>query len=93
MTEIKSIIKRDGRLENFDTEKIKRSIKNSAKDCNIDLNNSDVDYIYKVINNRIICFIQSNNRHILSSIEIRSFIIESLKICGFNKISEEYRKI
>lgn len=84
------IIKKDGRLENFDIDKLITSIKNTFSDCNELLNQSDINYIRNTFNSKLTNFIRRNPDRQISSLEIKMFLFESLRECGFNDIAKKY---
>lgn len=84
------IIKKDGSLENFDINKLITSIKSAFSDCGKILNESDINYIRKTFDSKLTNFIKKNPDRIISSLEIKIFLFESLKECGFNNISKKY---
>lgn len=83
-----NIKKKDSRIENFDVEKLERSIKNSANDIKFELNYSDV----RLISNEVIKKI--NLLHeidgITNSYEVIGTTIEVLKENKFNLIIPSY---
>lgn len=82
------IRKKDNRVENFDVEKLERSIKNSAKDIKFDLNTSDIklisDGVLKKLN-----LIHDINK-ITTSYEVIGVTIEVLKENKFDLIIPSY---
>lgn len=83
------LIKKDGRLEEFNEDKIKISIENAADDSEGMLTESDVDII---IND--VMSILNNLRHddVTSSYEVKGVVISVLSKDRFKKIAEEYAK-
>lgn len=83
-----NVRKKDNRVEIFEVEKIERSIKNSAKDINFELNSSDV----KLISNEVLknlSLIHGNNGT-TNSYEIIGVTIEVLKQNKFDLIIPSY---
>ncbi|MGG7164721.1 ATP cone domain-containing protein [Clostridium ihumii] len=83
------LIKKDGRLEEFNEDKIKISIENASDDSEGMLTESDVDII---IND--VMSILNNLRHddVTSSYEVKGVVISVLSKDRFKKIAEEYAK-
>ena len=82
------IIKKDGRIEKFDVEKLERSIKNSAKDIKFNLNSSDV----KLISNEVLKKINSlhKDEKITNSYEVIAITINVLKNNKFDIVIPSY---
>ena len=82
------IIKKDGRLEEFNIGKIKTSIENAGRDSETILNESDIkillEDIEKVLN------IIKVNRDTTSSYEVIGIILDTLRKDGFNNIAKSY---
>lgn len=87
---ISKIIKRDGQLQDFNLDKISRSIKCSARDCNIIINDSDVKLICNLVNSKTNKLSSLNKERLISSLELKIILYESLKELGFSKIAENY---
>ena len=83
------IIKKDGRLESFDTEKLSTSIENAAKDGSIQLTRSDLNIVVKDIEN-IIRKIRIKYNSSTSSYEVRGVVMEVLLANGFNDVLDKY---
>lgn len=83
-----NIKKKDSRIENFDVEKLERSIKNSANDIKFELNYSDV----RLISNEVIKKINSLHESdgITNSYEVIGVTIEVLKENKFDLIVPSY---
>lgn len=84
------ILKRDGRKEEFYKHKIEISIKNSARDCGYPLNESDVNFLYKTILDKINKLLTQDKNRIISSLELKIILYESLKESEFNKVALSY---
>lgn len=85
------IIKRYGDIQEFDIKKIETSIKNVARDCSFSITNSDIKYIINSVNSRIKNFIKvAGENRMISSLEIRVILYETLKNCHFGEIANEY---
>lgn len=87
---VNKILKRDGKSEAFDFDKIIISITKSAKDCNVKISNEDLDTIIKIIEDKL----ESQKEEI--NVEKLQDIIESgLYIAGLRTVKKsysEYRK-
>lgn len=82
------VIKKDGRLQNLDPEKIKTSVLNAASDAGTILNEADV----KILANDVVKVIEKirGENGNTSSYEIIGALIDILKRDGFNKVVEAY---
>lgn len=82
------IIKKDGRLEKFNIEKLKTSIENSATDIEVSLTESDLNIITKYAYDIITDTRKENSN--TSSYEVRGITIEALLKNGFNSVVYKY---
>mgnify|MGYP003443661626 CR=1 FL=1 len=87
------IIKRNGKLQDFDFDKIGRSIKSSARDCNIIINESDVKLICNLVNSKTNKLNSLNKERLISSLELKIILYESLRELGFSEIAKNYIEI
>lgn len=87
-----NVLKKDGRIEKYNPEKVIRSIKNSANDCSLTFNESDLNLICKEIKNKLNVF-ACNDTRIISSIEIKYITHLVLTDFGFNSIANNYRDL
>lgn len=82
------IIKKDGRIEEFNIKKVKTSIENAARDSESMLNESDLKIITSDIENTL--FKIRKDTLITSSYEVIGVIFEILKRDGFNSVLKSY---
>ncbi len=82
------IRKKDNRVENFEVEKLERSIKNSAKDIKFDLNTSDIKFISDGVLKKLNLIHDINK--ITTSYEVIGVTIEVLKENKFDLIIPSY---
>ncbi|MBD7913577.1 hypothetical protein H9660_00300 [Clostridium sp. Sa3CUN1] len=82
------IIKKDGRIEIFDRNKIKTSIENAASDSESMLNESDLNIIISDITKML----EKTRKDslITSSYEVIGVIFNILKANGFSKLLKSY---
>ena len=82
------IIKKDGRIQDLEVEKIKNSIWGASKDSNTIINESDL----KILTNRVIKIVTEirGRDGITSSYEVQAISIESLYKDGFKRIANAY---
>ncbi len=80
------VIKRDSRLQEFDLEKIKRTLRNASDDINQPMNQGDLNSISDEIEKRIF----RDYKDTVPSAEIRNIINDTLRGFGFSKIAESY---
>lgn len=81
------VLKKDGRIEKFDKEKLYISIANASDQINEPLNKSDIDNIVTMTMENIL---KSNNGRTRTSRSIRNAVLESLDTMGFHKISQTF---
>lgn len=84
------VVKKNGKLEEFDLEKVKSSIDSAATDIGITLNESDLKILSKDIIKRLIAIRGFNGEY--SSYEIIGVVIEVLKKRKFGMILGSYLK-
>lgn len=82
------VIKRDGRFEEFQIEKLERSIKNSAGDMNIVFNNSDIKLLCNEIMRELSVACKDND--VTSSYEVIGVTVSVLKNNNFAKVINSY---
>ncbi|MPQ44216.1 ATP cone domain-containing protein [Clostridium tarantellae] len=82
------IIKKDGRLENFQIEKIKTSINNATLSCKSLLNESDLKVLCEDIKNKINTIRKDGSN--TSSYEVIGVVIDVLKDDKFSDIISLY---
>ena len=82
------VIKKDGRLQDFDLEKIKISILSATNDSKELLNESDVKILVQDINSKMKEV--RKDCEDTSSYEISGIVIAVLKRDGFSDIIEKY---
>lgn len=83
-----TVIKRDGRIQEFDVIKIRSSILGASIDSNTIINESDL----KVLSKRVLKVLKAirGEDGITSTYEIFAIIIETLKNDSFNDIAMSY---
>lgn len=82
------IIKKDGRLEEFNSRKIKTSIENSANEVGVMLNESDLTVLVKDVESKLL---KVREKELLtSSYEVIGVIFSVLKRDGFNSVLKSY---
>ena len=82
------IVKRDGRLEDFNAKKIKTSIENAANDSEAVLNESDLKIIVSDVE-KILSNIRKDSL-LSSSYEVFGVVFDVLKRDGFNNVLKSY---
>lgn len=80
------VIKRDGRIEEFMMDKIRRSLSRTSDQIKNPLTNGDLN----VIEERIMKDLKALKKDKIQSREIRDIILEKLNYCGFSGIAKEY---
>ena len=79
--------KRNGKIELFDIDKILRSIKNAARDGNIDLNTSD----RSILKNDLMKMVEKNHKRIIPTAKIKEYVENILYEDGYKKVLEAYK--
>lgn len=82
------VIKRDGRLQEFDLNKIKTSIVRASDDASQPLNESDIDNLGKSIERGLLNY-QKGSIH---SDIIQVFVLRELKKQGFGVVATYYNQ-
>lgn len=80
------VIKKSGRLQEYDPDKILKSIRNAARDSEVILNTSDM----KILSDSILNRMQSIERNVYPTSEIKEYVIDALKKDGYTKVLEAY---
>ncbi|SDP34555.1 ATP cone domain-containing protein [Clostridium gasigenes] len=84
------IIKKDGKLEKFNSKKIKTSIENSANEAGIILNESDLIMLVQDIESKLLKI--REKQLITSSYEVIGVVLSVLKKTGFKQVIKSYIK-
>ncbi|MBX9184412.1 MULTISPECIES: ATP cone domain-containing protein [Clostridium] len=82
------VVKRNGKFEDFQIQKLERSIKNSASDINIVFNNSDIKLLCNEIMKELSVACKDND--LTSSYEIVGVTLSVLKNNNFGKVINSY---
>lgn len=82
------VVKKSGRLEKYNEEKIGRSINNAADRSEMPLNSSDLSIILKEVSKKL--FDDTGNNNIHKTSEIKDVVKDVLKSSGFSKIFDSY---
>lgn len=80
------VIKRNGRLQEFDINKIKVSIMRASDDLKEPLNSSDIDRVAQSIEGTI----KTYNQDSIKAEDIHRIVVEELRKYGFHHIAEAY---
>lgn len=82
------VVKRSGKLEKFNEEKISRSIKNAADRAGMQINSSDIEIILKDVAEKLF---YGDNKRLTRTTQVKDLILEALKNDGFSKIRDAYQ--
>lgn len=80
------VIKRNGRLQEFDINKIKISIMRTSDDLKEPLNSSDIDNVTQSIED----IIKTYNQDSIKAQDIHRIVVEELRKYEFSHIAEAY---
>lgn len=82
------LIKKSGKIVDFNPDKIKTSIENTADDIGICINSHEIEMIVKDIEEVLLNFLRDENP--TSSYEVRSLVIDSLSKFGYKNMAKSY---
>lgn len=82
------LMKKSGKIVDFDPSKIITSIENSANDIEISLNSRDVELLLEDITDSLKLLAREDNYS--SSYEVRSLIVDVLTKNGYKNIAKAY---
>lgn len=82
------VIKRDGRLQEFDLSKIKTSIYRASDDAEQPLNESDIENLAKNIEKSL----KNYQKDSIHSDIIQNFVLRELEKQGFKIVAEYYNQ-
>jgi transcriptional repressor NrdR len=82
-----TVIKKDGRIQKFDAEKMRLSIENASDDAKAPMSSSDLDLVIKDVMASIELV---ETKQGLNTAMLRKFIIDSLIKFGFSKVAKHY---
>jgi transcriptional repressor NrdR len=80
------VIKRDGKLQNFDLNKIKNSISRASDDAEQSFNESDIDNLSKSIE----AAIEKLKKDNVDVDVVQNLVLMELENSGFNVVSKYY---
>lgn len=80
------VIKKSGRLEEYQDYKIIQSIKNAAREADMQLNTSDIN----IISSSILKRMKAIERNVYPTSELKGFVEDALKKDGYIKILKAY---
>lgn len=80
------VIKRDGRLQTFDLNKIKTSISRASDDAEQPFNESDIDNIAKGIEEAL----ENLQKDTVDVVAIHDLVLSELEKVGFNVVARYY---
>lgn len=82
------VLKRDGRIESFSSEKLYTSIANASDEISEPLNKSDIDNIVRAV----VSSFGRTHYKVIESETIRQIVLDSLENMGFRKVQENFKK-
>ena len=82
------VIKQDGRLQNFDLEKIKTSIYRASDDANEPLNTSDIENLARSIEKEI----ENIEKDTIHAYLIQSLVLNEIEKSGFHFVGKYYNQ-
>lgn len=82
------MIKKDGRLEEFKSEKIRTSVLNASNEVNQPMLEVDLNVVEKEVINTL----EELKREVTSSYEIFGIVLHVLKALKFNEVGKSYLK-
>ena len=82
-----TIMKKDGRIQGFDIEKMRLSVANASDNANAPMSSSDINLVVKDVMESIEAV---ETQYHLNTAMLRKFIIDSLKKFGFTIVAKHY---
>lgn len=82
------LIKKSGKIVDFNPDKIKTSIENTADDIGIFINSHEIEMVIKDIEEVLLNFLRDETP--TSSYEVRSLVIDSLSKFGYKNMAKSY---
>ena len=82
-----TIMKKDGRIQGFDIEKMRLSVANASDDAKAPMSSSDINLVIKDVMESIEAV---ETQYHLNTAMLRKFIIDSLKKFGFTIVAKHY---
>ena len=80
------VIKKSGHLEEYQAGKILQSIKNAARDADMQLNTSDIN----IISGSILKRMKAIERNVYPTSELKEFVEDALKKDGYQQVLKAY---
>jgi len=80
------VIKKDGRIQDFDINKIMLTVEYASDSAGAPMASSDISNIGEDVQEKVNSY---GSDHIYSSV-IQQFVIDSLKELGFSKVAKHY---
>lgn len=80
------VIKRDGRVQQFDMNKIMITIERASDEANTPMNDSDIN----IVTGAIKYMVKTENADRISVENIQNIVINSLNSNGFNSVAKYY---
>ncbi|MGO3017624.1 MAG: ATP cone domain-containing protein [Anaerococcus sp.] len=80
------VIKKSGHLEEYQAGKILQSIKNAARDADMQLNTSDIN----IISGSILKRMKAIERNVYPTSELKEFVEDALKKDGYKQVLKAY---
>lgn len=82
------VVKRDGRIVDFDPDRIKTSVANSARDSEIQITEKELKLIANAVE-KTISKVRGESG-ITSTYEIRGVVVRALKDMGYRNIAKDF---
>lgn len=81
------VLKRDGRFQDYDLDKIKLSIERASDEARQPFTLSDIEILSKDIHRKIL----NMGKDVIRSVEIHNIVYNQLKNAGFDEVAKCYR--
>lgn len=80
------VLKKKGTVEKFDREKLFNSLANTSDAAGTMMTKSDIEIVIREVNRRI----EGNNRNVVTTIELREYVTDSLIDNSYTKVEQMY---